>query len=472
MKVLLIVPPNSQEERYGRFSEIGTLYPPLGLAYIAAVAEREAEVRVIESEAMNYSYEDIIQLTKEFNPDLVGMQCYCTTINRCYKVAELIKNINPKIRIVLGGAQVTLEKESTINHKNIDFGIYGEGEFVFLDLIKALKSEKLKSNKKPDFKKIQGLIWKNKGKIIINPKQDLIKNLDELPLPARHLFPMHKYHSSANLRGKHTLNLMTSRGCPFNCAYCAGSLIFGKTHRYHGTDRVIEELLELKNKYRADSIQFFDETFTANRQRVIELCDKMIEKKLNIEWSCFTRVNLVDKELLKKMKQAGCYLIFYGYESGNQRLLNLIRKGITLEQARNATKLTHEAGIESWGSFMLGLPTETKQESEQTINFALEIDPTFVQFPITTPFPGTDLYDICLKNGKVLTDNLDEYTAWGVVYVSKGRTAEEISSTVKKAYRKFYLRPSYMVRRFKSVMKLPLDKILNLLLSAAYTFFK
>jgi anaerobic magnesium-protoporphyrin IX monomethyl ester cyclase len=283
---------------------------------------------------------------------------------------------------------------------------------------------------------------------------------------------MEKYHSSANLRGKRTLNIMTSRGCPYMCAYCAGSLIFGKTHRYHGTDRVIQELRELKEKYHVDSIQFFDETFTANRQRVIELCDKMIKSKINIEWSCFTRVNLVDKELLSKMKQAGCYLIFYGLESGSQRLLNLIRKGITLEQSMKAVKLTHEAGIETWVSFMFNLPSETKEESEQTINFALAVDPTFVQFPITTPFPGTEMYHQAKKYGKILTENYDDYTTWDVVFVSQGRTPDEIRATVRKAYRKFYLRPSYMIRRFKSVTKLPINKIYYLSKSAFSAFFK
>jgi len=469
MKILLIVPPNSQKERYGKFSEIGTLYPPLRLAYIAAVAEKEAKVKVLDSEAMSYSYEDIERLAKEYSPDVVGMQCYCTTISRCYKVAEIIKKINPEIKIVLGGAQVTLEPKTTLENKNIDFGIYGEGEFVFLKLLQELKKQKAKKQ----FKKIKGLIWKINGKIVINPKQSLTKNLDEIPPPARHLFPMQKYHSSANLRGKRTLNLMTSRGCPFNCAYCAGSLIFGKTHRYHKIDRVIEELLELRNKYHADSIQFFDETFTVNKDRVTDLCNKLIERKLNIEWSCFTRVNLVDLELLKKMKEAGCYLIFYGFESGNQRLIDLIRKGITLEQSRNAVKWSHEAGIETWGSFMLGLPTETKEESEQTINFALEINPTFAQFPITTPFPGTALYDICKKNGKILTDDLDEYTSWdNVVFVSNGRTSGDIKAVVKKAYRQFYLRPPYIIRRFKSIIKLPPGKITRLVISIIYTFLK
>ncbi len=463
MKILLVIPPNSQEERYGKFSSIGTLYPPLGLAYIAAVLEKNNfEVRVVDSEAMNYSYSDVEQIIKRFNPDVVGMSVYFNTINRCYKVAERIKKINPHIKIVLGGAQVTLDP-NLVKDKNIDFGIYGEGEISFRNLIKAIENHLTVS-------KVNGLIWKKANKIIINKPQRLVENLDELPMPARHLFPMSKYHSSANLRGKRTLNIMTSRGCPYKCTYCAGSLIFGGTYRYHSTDRVIEELKELKEKYGADDIQFYDETFTANKKRVIDLCNKIIKNKLNIEWSCFTRVNLVDPELLKKMKQAGCYQIFYGLESGVQRLLNLIKKGITLEQSRRAMKWTHEAGIETWVSFMMGLPTETKQESEQTIKFALEVDPNFVQFPITTPYPGTEMYDLAKKNGKFLTDNWDDYTAWDVVFVSNGRTPEEIRETVSKAYRAFYLRPSYMIRRIKSVFKLPLTKIISLFKSAIFAF--
>lgn len=466
MKVLLIVPPNSQLERYGNFSDIGTLYPPLGLAYVAAVAEKEAEVKVLDSEAMNYTFKDIERLAKRFAPDVVGMQVYCTTLNRCYKVAQIIKDINKDIKVVLGGAQATLEPKKTISDKNVDFCVYGEGEITFGNLLKALKGRQ-------NLKNLKGIVWKNKGKIIINKPQELIKDLDSLPLPARHLFPMNKYHSSANLRGERTLNIVTSRGCPYMCSYCAGSLIFGKTHRYHGTNRVMQELKEIKEKYGADDIQFFDETFTANRRRVIELCNKMIENKLNLEWSCFTRVNLVDKELLTIMKRAGAYQIFYGLESGVQRLLNLIRKGITLEQSRKAMKITHEVGIETWVSFMMGLPSETREESEQTINFAIEVDPTFVQFPIATPFPGTELYNQCKKYGKILTKNFDEYTTWDkVVFVSNGRTVEDIKSIVKEAYRRFYLRPSYMFKRARSVLKLPPSKIYGLTKSAMLTFFR
>jgi len=464
MKVLLIVPPNSQKERYGNLSLIGTLYPQLGLAYLASIAEQEAEVRVIDSEAMNYSYIDISRIIKEFNPDLIGMSVYFTTINRCYRVADIAKKISPQICVVIGGAQVTLDK-TLVKNPNIDFGIYGEGEISFKNLLRCIKYKK-------DLSKINSLIWKRGQKLIINPPEKLITNLDKLPFPARHLFPMEKYHSSANIRGNKTLNIMTSRGCPYKCTYCAGSLIFGGSFRYHSTERVIAEIKELINKYHADNIQFYDETFTANRERVIELCNKMIKSKLNVQWSCFTRVNLVDAELLKKMKQAGCYLIFYGLESGVQRLLNIIKKGITLEQSRRAMKLTHEAGIETWASFMIDLPSETREESEQTIKFALEVDPTFVQFPITTPYPGTPMYSDAKKYGQFLTDNWEEFTAWDVVYISNGRNSDEIKKVVKNAYKRFYLRPRYILRRTKSILKLPTKKIINLALSAILTFIK
>jgi radical SAM superfamily enzyme YgiQ (UPF0313 family) len=463
MKLLLITPPNSSKEIYGKLSKIGTLYPPLGLAYIAAYVEKQGhEVKVIDSEAENYSYEDITKIALKFNPDLVGIQTYLTTLNKANKVAENLKKILDT-KIVLGGPQATLEPKKAISNENIDFVIYGEGEKTLTDLMSSLKNKK--------FSKVFGLVYKNKNKIKINPPQSLIKNLDEIPLPARHLFPMKKYHSSANLRGKKTLNIMTSRGCPYRCAYCAGSLIFGKNHRFHSAERVIEEMRILKEKYGADSIQFFDETFTVNRSRVIELCDKMIEANLGLEWSCFTRVNLVDEELLKKMKRAGCYLVFYGLESGVQRLLNLIQKDITLEQSEKAMKMTHEAGIETWVSFILNLPSATKEEEYKTIDFAIKVNPTFAQFPIATPYPGTKLYDLALKYGK-LKENWNNFKNWDeVVFTSPNKSEKQVKEIVKRAYRKFYLRPLYILRRLKSLSQLPLKKSIPLVKAGLLTFF-
>ncbi len=467
MKVLFIEPPTSQKERYGKLKDIGTLHPSLGLAYVAAMSEsKDHEVKVVDSEAMNYNFDDIKKIIKEFHPEIIGMQTFCTNMNRCYKIAEIAKNFDNNIKVILGGAHATLEPKKCLENENIDYVIYGEGEITFNNLLGAIEKNK-------DFKEVDGLAWKNNEGIIINKPQELIKDISILPKPARHLFPMEKYHSSANLRGKKTLNIITSRGCPFRCAYCSGHLTFGKTHRYNSTENIIKEIKELITKYNADSIQFYDETFTANKKRIIELCDEMTNQKFDIEWSCFTRVNLVDEELLKKMKDAGCYLIFFGLESGVQRLLNLIKKDITLEQQKKAVDLCKKVGIETWGSFILALPTETKEDSEKTIQQAIDIDLDYVQFPICTPFPGTELHKICKKEGKILKDDWDNFTTWDeIVYVPEGRSVEEIKDTVKKAYRRFYLRPKYMSKRVWKLRKLPPKNIYNMVKAGIITMFR
>jgi radical SAM superfamily enzyme YgiQ (UPF0313 family) len=227
---------------------------------------------------------------------------------------------------------------------------------------------------------------------------------------------------------------------------------------------VIEEIKAMIRDFKIDGIQFYDETFTVNRQRVLTLCDALVANKLTLPWSCFTRVNLVDPELLAKMKQAGCYQIFFGIESGNQRLLDLIKKDITLDQARQAIKLCKQAGIQSFCSFMLNLPSETVAESWQTIDFAVELDPDFAQFPITTPFPGTALYQMAKEHGRFVTEDFSKFMSWDeVVYVSEGRTAAEIKRTVKQAYRKFYLRPSYIFKALGRFRGLSFRNKLNLL---------
>jgi len=585
-KILFIIPPVTLEERYGSLESAGTLYPPLGIAYLASIAiKNKCDVEVIDSEAEGYNYVDIKGFIKAYKPDIVGMQTYCTNIQQCLKVAQIIKIINPDIKVLLGGAQVTLFYDK--DYDNVDFIIRGEGEKVFEELI---------SGKEVSI--INGLVWKNGDGIVVNPQQELIRDLDSIPFPARHLFPIEKYHSSAQLRGNRTLNIMTSRGCPYrcivgdtlintvdgmipikdlvgnsigvytynkktgdryikqtinirkvksqaeilrvtfddnsfidctpdhkfytfknswkeaknlsygenvialkrdnnsvikvefledkqdvydmevptthcyfannvlihNCAYCSGHINFGKTFRYFSKEYVINEIKDLISKYQVDSLQFYDETFTVNRKRVLELCQAMIDNKVNLPWACFTRVNLVDEELLKEMKRAGCYQIFFGTESGNQRLLDLIRKDITLEQSRKAIKLCKKVGIQTFCSFMLNIPTETIEDSWNTINFAIELNPDYVQFPITTPFPGTELYNIAKQSGKFVTEDWSKYMSWSeIVYTAEGRTVDEIQDTVKKAYRKFYLRPRYILSALNRLRKLPIKKQIGLI---------
>jgi len=466
LKILLVTPPSSEKERYGKLSAVGTMYPPLGLAYIAAAAEsRGHETAVVDSEAMAYSFEDIYNEIDKFNPDLVGMSTYLNTIQRCFIIADEIKKRFPRVKVVLGGVQVTVDSNEAIARDSVDFIVRGEGDNVFPELLAAIEGQMA-------MKDVAGLTWKDNGSIVSNKPQDLIKDLDSLPFPARHLFPMKLYHASAQIRGKNTLHLMTSRGCPFRCAYCMSHRTFGKTYRYHSAQRVIEEILMLKEKYGVDGIQFYDESFTLNRKRVIELCDKMLEHKLRLPWTCFTRVNLVDKPLLDKMKTAGCYQIFYGVEAATQRLLDLIRKDITLEQIENAFKWTKQAKIEALASFMIGLPTETEEEAYKTIDLAIKLDADYAQWAKTTPFPGIEMYDICKKHGKMLTEDFTKFTGWNeLVYVTDGRTKEDILKVEKEAFRRFYLRPRYLIKRFFGLMRLHPKKVFNLIRSGLRVFW-
>jgi radical SAM superfamily enzyme YgiQ (UPF0313 family) len=470
MKILLVAPPLTQKERYGNLSEIGTLYPPLGLAYIAAVAEEAGHnVKVVDCEALEYDYSDLYKVIEKYKPDVLGMTTFCTVMDRVYKIAEKTKKICNNCSVVLGGVQTTIEPMPSLKRKDVDFIIYGEGEVTFVEFLKEMQ----KPAEQRELSKIKGLFWKDtSGKILMNEKRELIQDLDALPFPARHLFPMEKYHGSANLRGKKVLNIMTSRGCPFNCSYCSSHLSFGKTHRFRSAKDVVAEMKELNDEYGCDSIQFYDESFTMNRNRVIELCKEIKKSKLHIPWTCFTRVNLVDQQMLNIMADSGCYQIFYGIESGVQRLLNLIRKGITLEQSKKALKMTRKAGIESMASLMLAIPTETEEESWQTVNFAIEIDPDYAQWLKTTPFPGNDLYELCKKSGNIITDDYTKYTEWNeAVYVPEGRTVEEVTKTTNQAYRKFYLRPKYILRRMNAFMKLPLPNQYKLVKTAFKVFF-
>lgn len=459
MKILLVTPPFSEKERYGKLSAVGTLYPPLGLAYIAAVAEKEGHVvKVVESEAVGWSYEDIYAEAEDFNPDIVGMPTFLNTIQRCFTIAEGMRKRFPAVKVVLGGVQVTLNPDEAMAVNSVDFVIRGEGENVFRQLLLAIEG-------RMNMADVRGLIWRDKGAVVSNTPQELIKNLDELFLPARHLFPMEHYHSSSQLRGKRTLHMMTSRGCPFRCAYCTSHMTFGKTFRYHSPDRIIQEMRILKDEYGADSIQFYDESFTLNRNRVMNLCDEIILRGVSLPWACFTRVNLVDRELLHKMRRAGCYQIFYGVEAATQRLLNIIKKDITIEQIKNAFRWTKEAGIETLASFMIGLPTETLEESYRTIDFAIEINADYAQWQKTTPFPGTELYDICEQHGQIVTKDWTRFTAWNeIVYVTNGRTKEDIIRVEKEAFRRFYLRPSYILTRLPMFFRLSLSKLFSMCL--------
>jgi radical SAM superfamily enzyme YgiQ (UPF0313 family) len=469
MKILLIVPPNNLEERYGKLASVGTLYPSLGLAAIGAVGlEAGHEVKVIDCEAHGLGYEELYAKISEYHPDLIGMQTYCNTVNRALTIAGHVKeHLGQDIKIVLGGVQVTIAPLQFIRDPHVDFIVCGEGENIFRNLIDVLGSGGR------DFHRVNGLLWKDDaGKVVVNPPQAHEPDLDRLPMPARQLFEMSVYRTSAQLRGKKTFHVVTSRGCPNSCRYCSCQKSFGKTYRYYSTRRVIAEIKHLMANYGMDGLHFYDDSFTVNRQRTMELCNAMIAAGIRIPWACFTRVDCVDEELLRKMREAGCYQIFYGVECANQRLLDYVRKGITIESIRKAFKWTREAGIETLGSFIIGLPTETVAEAKATLKLAKDLDADFIHWEFYTPHPGTDLYEDALKKGKLTTTDLNRFTTWNdaPVYVAEGRTAEELVETKRWLYRKFYMRPVYVLKRMRVLANLPFSNVVKLGVAAIRVF--
>jgi anaerobic magnesium-protoporphyrin IX monomethyl ester cyclase len=263
---------------------------------------------------------------------------------------------------------------------------------------------------------------------------------------------MEKYLPLPNqYKRKPVIHMIVIRGCPYSCAFCSNNAIFGRKIRSRSPESVVEEIEFVKKKYGAKEISFWDDMLTVNKNWIYRFCELLTENKTNVTWTCLARVDSVNKEMLAKMAKAGCWNIFYGFEAGSQMLLDNINKGITLDQIRNAVKWTKEARIEIRGSFMLALPGETPELAEKTIAFAKELNPDYAQFSITTPYPGTRLYDDAEKWGK-LTKNFSVYHGWDAVFIPYGyKNKKQILELEKKAVRSFYFRPAFIFNTIKNI---------------------
>ncbi len=459
MKILFINPPLSDKEK---IESKGSLFrkakkklkgefPPLGLASLAAfLIEKGHEAEIIDSIAQGFSEKDIIHHIKKSRPDVIGFSSMTYNSHRAMKLAETIKKEFSWILTLCGGHHPTTMQDNLRLESSFDFFISGEGEYTLFELIeKYRKSGKNIKDFKKDYavlEKIDGILYNKKGKIVSTKARKLIENLDELPFPARELFDNDLYlPPPSQYKRRPLFHMVAFRGCSFSCTFCSNNSVFGKVIRSRSPEKIIDEIKYLKKQYGAKEIAFWDDTITTNRKWLIEFCKLLISSKLNILWSCYSRVDTVSLEILKLMKKAGCWNIFYGYESGNQELLDIIKKGITLDQIRMTNAWTKKAGIEIRASFMLALPGETPQMGRKTIEFAKELNPHYAQFCITTPYPGTELYSIAEKYGK-LDYTFSKYSIWNPVFIPYGyKNAKEVTDMEKQAVKEFYLRPSYII---------------------------
>ena len=397
MKIALIFPPNIYQTKQSM--------PPLGIAWLAAVLRENGfkDVVLIDSMANHYSNADILELLKKEGPDIVGISFGTQIRFSAFDLIRLIKESFPDAPVAVGGPHPTLTAQDTLeNIPEIDFAVRGEGEISFLNLVKSIEAGK-------DYSGIRGISFRDNGKVIHNPSELPIHDLDALPFPARDLLPIEKYDKTTILSKKRTLNIMTSRGCPYWCVYCSTSEQWGHRIRHRSPKNVVDEIESIFKDYPfIEGIRFFDDVFTMDKKRVLEICDEILRRKLNFVWECEARANTIDRELVAGMRRAGCEFIDLGIESGSDRVLKNIKKGITVEQAIFAAKTIKEAGIGLKAFFMHGLPGETYEDIKKTVflsrylYYNLGVEGTTQG--ISVIYPGTELETLAKESGTLPKD--------------------------------------------------------------------
>lgn len=466
MKVLLIVPKS-------RLPVETREQPPLGIAYIGAISLRRGDqVRLIDQ-----NVDDTPLASVATWPDIVGITANTSQVKGAWRAAQSLRQAGCTATIVLGGVHPTVLPEESLTAAPVDVVVRGEGEETWAELCQALAAGQETAatiagaasahgrGSRPTISNrlsgILGISYRDQdGRIIHNPDRPPIHNLDDLPWPAYNLFKLDRYTSLQPTldhpgRGVRSFSIMTSRGCPYRCHYCSQS-VFKYRWRARSVENVVAEWHHLVHDLGATEIGVLDDSFNIDRKRVLALCDALIAAKLNhVPWIMINgiRANLADEEVLRRMKAAGCKRTAFGVESGNQAILNGIDKKLTLEQVRAAFKAARKVGLETIGFFMIGLPGDTEETIEQTIRLACELDPVVANFSMTTPFPGTVLYDQVKEaerqgRGRLLINDWDQFVflEGRARYELDGLTAELQERKWKEAYRRFYLRPHRVIR--------------------------
>jgi anaerobic magnesium-protoporphyrin IX monomethyl ester cyclase len=434
MRVLLVSP--TFKEMYKELKSVATDYPPLGLAYLGAVLEKEGcEVKIIDMSVLRVTPERLLAIIERFCPELIGISLTTPLAETVYRLVARIK-ANFDIPVILGGAHPTSNPAECLE-KGADIVVRGEGEETIAELIHKLDRLEV----------VKGISYKKDGKFFHNDARPPIQDLDRLPFPARHLLPLKKY-DFVDAKNKPVGTIMTSRGCPFGCVYCNKN-IFGLKFRARSPENVLSEIEEMVRKYNVREIHIEDDVFSLNKERAMKIFDGIIQKRLRVTILIGNgvRVDSVDFELLKKMKQAGLYSISFGVESGSQEILDGICKGIKLDQARRAFKMSKKLGLETWGFFMLGLPGDTKKTMQMTIDFAKELDPDVAKFFITIPLPGTKLYNKLLEEGRMRVKGWSDFNFYEKpIFAHENLDSETIVAYHKKAFREFYFRPKKILQ--------------------------
>jgi len=438
MKTVLVLPPARQVLERKDTPQ----YQHIGLGYIAAMLEKNnLKVKVVDAKLDRLSFTQTVELIKDLKPDILGISAMTHEIDTAAKLSSQLKHLLGKIFIVIGGVHVTaLPKETLNEYPCFDAGIIGEGEYAMLELVKKIE------NSDYDISQIKGVVYRKGTQVLLSESAGRIEDVDLLPFPAWHQFP----NASKYI-------IITSRGCPFSCVFCMQAL--GRKVRRRSAENVIEEMSRVLDERRPERFLFYDETFTLDKERVYAICDLMIKKGISkrVPWSATTRVDSIDKDILLKMKEAGCDHIEFGVESGDQKILDDIKKKITLKQAENALALAKDMNFHTEGAFILGHPNETLSTAYKTIYFAAKLNPDIAQIGIMVPYPGTEVFEMAKRGEagyKILSRRWSDYNK----QLGNALELDSLSrSDLEKLQLVGYLKLFVMNRRFRDLLKFILN---------------
>ncbi len=434
MKITLVNPP------YPLSVHSHPAFIPLGIAYLGAMAQKTGhQVTVVDCQAEKLNYESFRDRIAQIPSDIVGVTATTLLYKSAMKLITIAKQVQPQSFTVLGGSHGTFWDENALNeYPSLDIVVRREGEQTFIELLDKLQTQSSLSN-------VLGITYRNGDKIAHNADRPFLQDLDSLPFPAHDLFPLEKLKHN----GKIIFPLVSSRGCVYWCDFCSTVRMFGRGYRMRTPKNVVDEMEFVYDKYGVDQVTFYDDAFSVDRNRVVKICEELHTRKLSIKWDCGTRVDMVDKELLKTMHGAGCFAVWLGVESGSEVILGAMNKKINLEQTRLAYKTAHEVGLMTIANTVLGFPGETEETAKATIRLIKELNPDDVGFYVATPYPGTPLYEQVKKNGWLRITDFDKYDTAGPTFETPNLSMEKLAELRAKAYQEFYLRPSYVFKMMR-----------------------
>jgi radical SAM superfamily enzyme YgiQ (UPF0313 family) len=451
MKLLLLYPPDRDLIDTGlpKILEEGAGFsPPLGILYIASMVRQKTawDVEFIDCAAERLLPEQIRARIERSEPDAIGVTVTTHQLIDCVEIARIAKESDPKIKVIFGGPHVHIYPDETIQNEHVDFVLTGEAEFSIVDLIKSW-------DEKTSFSAVPGLYFKGPGGVMSGPAPSVINDLDNLPFPDRAI-SNYRLYTSPLAKKEIVTSMITSRGCPYNCTYCNRPNM-GRRFRARSAKNVVDEMQECAG-LGIKHIKVYDDTFTIDKKRVLEICDEITRRQIDITWDIRAHVNTVDPDILRRLKQSGCTLICYGVESGSDIMLKRIRKDIKTDRVSEVFKMTRKAHIQTLAYFMLGLPGETREQMLETIMFSKKIKPNYCHFTLLVPFPATPVYSEGLEKGVLSGDYWKEFAkspkrefrpeVW-VENVSRA----EMEKLLLKAYMGFYMRFSYIIKQILDV---------------------